>query len=333
MTNLRRAISAMLFSAISLLCVWANAAVLVFPAEVTNVEPGEGDAIVAVLADSYADATGEQVTIVKADPDTPTGAYAERARALGGTEYLVVRAVRLDERVRVRVSRHKADGTVISSESMTAVSLDDMEPVAERLSVALAKGTTAEEARTHRNVTGRETQAKNRMFNEKVIGVKAQLDMPFASGIKIAPPVGLGVNFKLESDSYFLEFGGGFLIPTPTDSDQATFGGLSTELGASYYLTDDEVSLYVGAGAMPRILVVPGGDGGANVALYGQFGAMFARSSSSRFYTDLRVAQNVTQVPLSLEIEGTEDPVFGEPLYDIVNKYPTEVILEFGIGW
>lgn len=310
------------------------AAVLVFPAEVTNVEPGEGEAVVAVVADAYANASGQQVTIVKADEGTAPGNYPERAQSLGGQEYLVVRVVRLEQKVRVRVSRHRADGTVLSSESMTAVSLDDMEPVAERLALALSKGTTTDETRNHRNVTGRETQAKNRMFNEKIIGIKAQLDMPFAKGVDIAPPVALGVDFKLETDSYFLEFGAGFMIPTPAKDNQAQLGGLVSEIGASMYLTDDEVSLYAGAGALPRILIAEGGGGGANVALYGQFGAMFARSSSSRFYTDLRVAQNVTRVPLQIDT-GNIDPTdpFNGNLYEDHTAYPTELILEFGIGW
>lgn len=312
----------------------ALAAVLVFPAEVTNVETGEGEAIVAVVADAYANVSGQQVTIVKADETTAPGNYSERARALGGDEYLVVRAVRLDQKVRVRVARHRADGTVVSSESLTAVSLDDMEPVAERLALALSKQTTTDETRTHRNVTGRETETKNRVFNEKIIGVKAQLDMPFAKDVDIAPPVALGVDFKLETDNYFLEFGAGFLIPTPAEEGEAQLGGLVSELGGSVYLTDSEVSLYAGAGALPRILIAAGGRGGANVALYGQFGAMFARSSSSRFYTDLRVAQNVTRVPMSVDT-GVPDPnsFSSENIYREETAYPTELILEFGIGW
>lgn len=330
----RLSLVSLVLIALTLVSQGALAAVLVFPAEVTNVEQGEGDAIVAVVADAYASASGEQVTLVKSEDGTPAGNYAGRAQALGGEEYLVVRAVRLEQKVRVRVTRHRADGTVISSESMTAISLDDMEPVAERLALALSKQTTAEETRTHRNVTGRETQAKNRTFNEKVIGIKAQLDMPFAAEVDIAPPVTMGVDFKLEADSYFIEFGAGFMIPTPAEEGEAQIGGLVSEIGGSYYLTDDEVSLYAGAGALPRILISEGGGGGANVALYAQFGAMFARSSSSRFYTDLRVAQNVTRVPLAVD-SGMEDPtdVFGDSLYERYTAYPTELILEFGVGW
>jgi len=330
----RRSLAFLVFGLVLLLSQWASAAVLIFPAEVTNVEEGEGEAIVAVLADAYANASGQQVTVVKADPTTPSGNYSERAQALGGSEYLVVRVVRLDQKIRIRMSRHRADGTALSSESMTAISLDDMEPVAERLATAVSAETSTDETRTHRNVTGRETQAKNRVFNEKVVGIKAQLDMPFAKDVKIAPPVGLGVNFKLEADAWFMEFGAGFLIPTPAEDDQATMGGLVSEIGGSFYITDSEVSLYAGAGAMPRILFSRGGEAGANIALYGQFGAMFARSSSSRFYTDLRVAQNVTKVPLAIEI-APADPldVFGEATYDRFTAYPTEIILEFGIGW
>lgn len=319
--------------------LWAQLAaarVLVFPAEVTNLEPGEGEAIVAVVADAYAEASDQQVTLVKADPDAPTGDYPERAKALGGSEYLVIRIVRLEEKVRVRVARHRADGNIVASETMTAVSLDDMEPVAERLALALVQNSSVEDTRTHRNVTGKEVRAKNRVFNEKIVGVKAHLDAPFASGVDIAPAVGIGVDFKLEADSYFLEFGAGFLVPTPGDVGTSEFRGLYSDLGASLYLTDDEISLYAGAGALPRIMVLEaaavGDTSAANLALYGQFGAMFARSASSRFYTDLRVAQNVTEVPLGVRLDG-DDPLLGTPLYETRYRYPTEIILEFGIGW
>ena len=55
----------------------------------------------------------------------------------------------------------------------------------------------------------------------------------------------------------------------------------------------------------------------ATASLYGQLGMMLPREASTRFYTDLRVAQYVT--PINLD-NGWD-------------RYPTELTLHVGIGW
>src|SRR5690606_15838981 len=98
---------------------------------------------------------------------------------------------------------------------------------------------------------------------------------------------------RLEAKSYFLEFGAGVLLPSSSayeSEEQLAYGGVVGEIGASYYLMHTDVSPYVGAGVMPRVLSASP----ANLAVYGQAGFMFFRTSSSRLYAELRVAQNVT---------------------------------------
>ena len=95
------------------------------------------------------------------------------------------------------------------------------------------------------------------------------------------------------------------------------------EIGGSYYLWNDSLSPYVGAGIMPRI-AFGFGDGGVQLAPYGQLGLMFMRESSSRLYCDLRVAQLVTPFDKTRWDweDGRERKV-----------YPTELTVAVGIGW
>ena len=99
-------------------------------------------------------------------------------------------------------------------------------------------------------------------------------------------------------------------------------GGLYSELGASFYLTHTPVSPYVGGGFIPRIFA----PSGANVAAYGQAGVMFMRQSSSRFYTDVRLAQSLMPMDFDwfdLNLDESQDQ----------RAYPTELIVELGVGW
>jgi hypothetical protein len=134
----------------------------------------------------------------------------------------------------------------------------------------------------------------------------------------------LAFNGRLEGNEYFLEFGGGFMIPAESEElDHRGYGGIFAEFGASYYLTHSEVSPYIGAGVMPRILSSQPG----NIAAYGQVGAMFFRSSSSRLYVDGRITQNLTTMYF--------DRNNFEPSSDNASRsaLPTELGLNVGVGW
>jgi hypothetical protein len=77
---------------------------------------------------------------------------------------------------------------------------------------------------------------------------------------------------------------------------------------------------------MPRILSTQP----ANLAAYGQAGLMFFRSSSSRLYTELRVAQNLNPMEMqdySYDYEtSTEDT-------NVIKYRPIEFGINVGLGW
>ena len=145
-------------------------------------------------------------------------------------------------------------------------------------------------------------------------------------------------DLRMESQDYFLELGAGFAVPTNmgavdcydsycgrsdelprTDSNtRHSYGGVFAEVGASYYLSDGNIAPYLGGGLIPSVVSTTAvEDPGGMLAVYGQFGLMLARESSSRFYAELRVAQHL--VPIST--------------LDRNEVWPTELTLAAGVGF
>jgi hypothetical protein len=319
---------------------FAQADVVVLPAERANVTAEEGEAINAVFADAYAEVASEKVTLARtpeasATAEAPEGAAAEPnpapppqqiARELGAQQYITLRATRLSSRIILTAALYSADGTELHRVRMTAASLDDIEPIAERMAIALYKRTSTEETRTIDNVTEREGQKKNRTFSEKVMGIKAAFDYPLNGGYDAV--VNFGFNGRLEGQTYFLEVGAGFAIPSSGGgSSTDAFGGVFSEFGADYYLMQANVAPYIGGGVMPRLLGGENIDFGANIAVFGQVGLMFFRQSSSRLFLDVRVAQNLTPW-------RTTTIVSTPPYIETSNtRYPTELLVGVGTGW
>jgi hypothetical protein len=309
--------------------LWASQAladVAVLPAELANMTPEEGQAINAVFADAYAEVSTDKVTLAKAaegdNPPTPD----QTARDLGAQQFVTLRATRLSSRIILTAALHSADGKELHRVRMTAASLDDIEPTAQRMAKALHDRTSTDETQTIDNVTEREGQKKNRTFSEKVMGIKTSIEYPMNGG-NYQSVMNFGFNGRLEGESYFLEIGAGFALPSSGVSQyDRTFGGLYTEFGADYYLNHGSVSVYVGGGVMPRLIGGDALDFGANLAVFGQGGVMFFRQSSSRLYLDLRIAQNVTPWRATTgtytSIEQTSDA-----------RFPTELMVAVGVGW
>jgi hypothetical protein len=108
---------------------------------------------------------------------------------------------------------------------------------------------------------------------------------------------------------------------TTTWSKHGFIGGITTEIGASYYLTDGNIAPYIGGGLIPRV-VLAGIDSSqkrdiASMSAYGQFGFTVPRNSSTRFMCDLLVAQAI----LPQHLKGGRE------------VWPTEPSLHVGIGW
>lgn len=319
-----------------LLPTTAAAQVAVLPVEATNLAPGEADAIGVLLAQAYSSECGEEVIgpAQASEALRLEGSPVAAAAKLGAAEYIVTSAVHLASKLTLRSSLYRADGSPLFSQDMTARSLDDMEQVAKRLAAALYRRVPAVDTRTIHNVTATEGRVPNRTFVEKVMGLKTAFYVPVAKGQRINQAISLQFDGRLEGEHYFLEFGAGAMLPTSgMDDDEDAYGGIFAEIGGSYYLMDDSVSPYVGAGVIPR-LVFGFSDGGFQLVPYGQLGVMFMRESSSRLYVDFRVAQVVT--PFTKE---TGTPVYDTEgyLYDYDNKhkdvYPTELTVAVGIGW
>ncbi len=296
----------------------------VMPVEGRNIGANEADVIGRLFADAYATASQERVVAPRPlDLDADFAPVpADEAKRVGADEYVVIYVVGLGEKVKLRATRYALDGTVIHVASMDAASHDDLDVVTERMAKALWLEVTPRETRTPETVTRQETRPTNRVSSEKVMGLKASYIQGFATDLKLKPMLGFGFDGRIESDIYFIEFGVGVLIPAQSYSpSREGYGGVYSEFGASLYLTQSDVSPYVGAGFLPRFIITDE-NAGAQFAAYGQLGLMFMRSSSTRLYVDVRAAQSLTPVSFGDHYEN-----------DDTDARPFELGLQVGIGW
>jgi hypothetical protein len=294
----------------------------VFPVQATNLQPGEVDAIGSLIAIAYSAYSGMQV----ASPAetgralTERGSEVDAARQLGLTQYISVTAIRLGARIALHASLRAQDGSERYAVRVTATSIDDMEPVADRIAASLYTQTPLEETRTRHNVTGIETRRSNRMFSEKVFGFRSGVTWPMGRHVDPRASIDLEFDCRLDADAYFLEFAGGFLIPS-SDRGASTISGLTLMIGGSYYLTEDDIAPYIGAGLSPRIM--SGGVDGAGLAVRLQLGLMLMRWSSSRLYGELGVDQHL--IGISSYEYGTTS--------SWSHVWPTELSFRVGVGW
>lgn len=316
------------------------AEVAVFPTDGTNLSEEEKAAVGSIIAQSYAIHTGKSVI----DPHETQSAISQSkdpktaAHRLGVSQYITIKAVRLATKISLIVSLYDREGNRIYRTRVTATSLDDMEQVAERVSLTLYYRKPIDRTRTIHNVTVTEGKPENRTWVEKVLGVKTMVVLPLAIDRKFDPYLSALFDGRFEGERYFIEFGAGFLVtPSIQSNDDTTrIGGVLAEVGGSYYFSTSNISPYVGGGILPRILFKSTGhrrsesDSGANLALYAQTGLMFFRESSTRLYVDLRLAQNVIPWPTS-DGEVCEYGVCED--IDTTKFYPIEVGLAVGIGW
>jgi hypothetical protein len=322
-----------LMALFSVLPSFAQAAdVAVFPAEGENVAPQDRAGIGELLAQSYAAVSRLAVLSPSRTEAAMVGAasYSDAAQKLGVKEFIRTETVAIGRRVVIQATRYQSNGQLVFTSRMTAESIEDMTNVADRMARALYQQVDDSAVRTYKNVTLMEARPKNRLFSEKVIGLKTGLHIPLAKDAKYAPHMSLEFDMRLEQERYFLEFGAGAIIPTKDIGEdcygdygsdnhcygkRGTIGGLFAEMGASAFLTQGNVALYAGGGVIPQLVF--SGNSIATAALYGQIGVMLPRESSTRFYADLRVAQYV----LATQVNND------------TNRHPTDLSLNIGIGW
>jgi hypothetical protein len=300
------------------------AKVVVFPVQATNLDPANRQAVGALLAQAYQAASGEAtVSPRQASPVLrETDDYGAAAKQLGANEYVATDAVGLGNRIIITATRYTVDGRVIHTAKMTADGIEDVEVVSERLARALVKKTSTERSRTISSVSQGEGRAQNRVWVEKLMGIKASGDYWIGYGVDIDPTLTISFDGRLEGQGYFLEFGAGFLVSSGSP-DGRSVGGLTSELGASFYLMEESASPYLGVGVLPRILA-----GDANLAAYAQGGVMLMRESSSRIYFDVRASQSL--LPIRFEYWPSNSSGL-EPVRE--TSYPTELSLNAGIAW
>lgn len=164
------------------------------------------------------------------------------------------------------------------------------------------------------------------LFEEMTFGVKTQVVAMVALGQAFDPMVGAQFTARLEGARYFVEFGAGLIVPTAAWNDPGLnirrMGGITTELGASYYFFKDSMALYLGGGLMPRIMGGNGEDFGVRLPVYAQLGMEFLRHVRTRLFIDVRVAQNTIPYLFYSRSAGR-----------LLEYYPTEAALQFGLGW
>jgi hypothetical protein len=304
---------------------------------VTNLSQQDGDAIRAVIAKKYSDITGKRVfDLSKAQEiySTNNQDIQAVAKELQISEYIIVSAIALREKMLIDAVRYNDFGQeVFRSETITAVTLDDLPEVADRLARALYNKTIIDKTITTENVTAIETLEKNRFFAEKIIGVKIGLIKPLHTDSTFQELITIGFHMKAESEKFFIEYGLGAIFPTrfktyDYEDINWAYGGINFELGGAYYLTNNPAaSLFVGGGFNPRILFEPGA---VIITPYISFGVMFFRPSSMRIFTNIRIAQNVFEIPFERYIY---DEQTWENYYYEFDARPFEIGLEVGIGW
>lgn len=291
---------------------------MVLPVKATNLDPGAADAIGEVVTSAY-QTESKETTIGPADSQKAVdanGGYSQAAHQLGAREYVFVTAVRLESHIVITATRYDADGHYVYAAKMSATSLDDIEPAAERLAKALVNQQTTANSRTLDNVTRTEQSQPTRVASQKVAGFKGSFAYPLGWDAKVASQMSLGFDLRLENGMHFVELGIGFTVATP--NQRYGYGGGWFDFGGDWYLIDTSTAPYLGLGIMPRLM----GDSVANLAPYVQGGVMFFRESSTRLYTDFRVAQNLIPVVF--------DATSSTPHKSL---YPTELTFSLGMGF
>jgi hypothetical protein len=291
--------------------------VAIFPAETSNLAPGDNLAVGELLAQAYAGISRQAVLSPVRTEDAVAHAttYEGAAQVLGVQEYVRTTTLAVGRLIVITATRYTADGKFVYQSKMTAHSMEDMPAISDRMAKALFLQVDDEEVRTRDNVVQGEAHVKARRASEKVFGFKTGLHFPMAKGAKYDPALSLQFDIRFEMDRFFLEFGAGVIIPTgrrvdycddydvsygyctQSSQNRGRVGGLTAEIGASYFLTNGNAAPYVGIGLIPRLLMDFSEDNAA-VLGYAQVGFMMPRDASIRFYADFRAAQGLIETHL-----------------------------------
>jgi hypothetical protein len=230
----------------------------------------------------------------------------------------------------VTVTRMDKTGNEIYKTEMTLLTYGDIEESTERIALSLFKKLPIEKTRSMTNITRREGMGNNGLFIQKSKGPKFCLAYPVSAKddpYDFSPLIAIGFDLRAESERFFLEFGAGGKFPSvSSDSRKRVYGGIYTELGASYFFINKAIGVYGGIGVIPQILII--GNSAAAVAPYLQFGISFPRNSRMHIYSDIRIAQHV----IGIETGDSYDS-FSSTETPLHTDFPTEISLQIGIGF
>lgn len=230
----------------------------------------------------------------------------------------------------VTVIRRSVSGQKIYQAELTLLTYGDIEESTERLAIAIFKKITVNEARSLTTITRREGMGHNKLFVEKIKGMKVGGYYPLVRNDKISGFTAISYNMRMEAEQFFLEFGAGGRIPSALgNSSKQQYGGMFLEVGGSYLITRGNFATYAGAGVIPHFNFLKNAEMG--LAPYIQAGITFPRSSSMRVYFDVRIAQNA--LPVTTQSTNLFDSYqYEAPTNDIIH-HPCEIGMNIGIGW
>ncbi len=113
----------------------------------------------------------------------------------------------------VTAIRRDGSGNILHKAELTLVTYGDIEEASDRLATALFRKISVEEARNLENITRREGMGHNKLFVEKLTGVKVGGYYPVIRDGTMTGFATVGFDMRMESQKFFLEFGAGGRIP------------------------------------------------------------------------------------------------------------------------
>lgn len=317
-------------------------AVVVLPEPGYRVEPEAVFLAARFLADAYGDACHTAVADV-----ARTQAWRNQQRSmdaaldqLGERTVITLELITLGEDLLVSAARYESaepstahqPGRIPSQRiKLKAAGLDELPVVGERLGESLCRQVPLEASQSYHTILSQEAQAPKRVFGSLDVGARLNLVMPL-SDVALQPMMSGGVALRWEAERFFLELGGGALIPaTGVIKDAFSYGGVYADFGAAYFLYADAVGVYLGGGILPSLLAPSNGELGVHFAPYATLGLELLRYSTARVVIDFRVAQHVLPFH-SGAVGGSWDGTSGQFISAPQATYfPTELQLGFSL--
>lgn len=229
----------------------------------------------------------------------------------------------------VKVTRRDSRGDRIFAAEMTLVTYGDIEESTDRFAHALFQKVAPEEVRGLKNVTRREGMGNNKLFIDKLKGIRIGFWHPMAKEVSLQNMVTIAYSQRFDSETFYLEFGAGAKIPTSMKADKRYYGGPYMDINGSYYFLKGVTGVYAGIGVSPYVNVAA--DEGVEIGVppYIQFGMAIPRNGKMQGIVNVKILQNV------MEISTGDSPNGYSSSSDLPLKhsYPTEVGIEFGIAF